>query len=103
MTEVMNMEPIAGKFAAFGWAVAKIDGNDMEEIVKMLDRLPIERGKPTLILCHTVKAKGLSFGENQAGYHFWNATEELLRQAEEEMEARAEELRQEMEAVAYDG
>ena len=103
VTEVMNMEPIAGKFAAFGWAVAKIDGNDMEEIVKMLDRLPIERGKPTLILCHTVKAKGLSFGENQAGYHFWNATEELLRQAEEEMEARAEELRQEMEAVAYDG
>ena len=50
-----------------------------------------------------MKAKGLSFGENQAGYHFWNATEELLRQAEEEMEARAEELRQEMEAVAYDG
>ncbi|MFR9063041.1 MAG: hypothetical protein ACLVJO_04320 [[Clostridium] scindens] len=36
----------------------------------MLDRLPIER-EPTLILCHTV-SEGLSFGENQAGYHFWN-------------------------------
>lgn len=103
VTEVMNMEPIVDKFTAFGWAVAEIDGNDMEEVLKRLDRIPIEKGKPSLILCHTVKAKGLSFGENKAEYHFWNATQELLDKAEGEVDARIEELKREMEAVIYGG
>lgn len=97
--DVMNMEPMAEKFRAFGWMTAEIDGNDMEELINVLDRLPLQKGKPTLVLCHTVKAKGLSFGEGQAGYHFWNATEELLKQAEEETAACMDRLTQELEAV----
>ncbi len=99
VTEVMNMTPIDEKFQSFGWGVTQIDGNDMQEIVKTLDNLPVELGKPTMILCNTVKAKGLSFGENNAAYHFWDATEEMLMLAETEMEAIVNELKQKVEAV----
>lgn len=97
VTEVMDMRPIDGKFEQFGWAVRNIDGNDMEQIIDVLDQVPFEKGKPNLVLCHTVKAKGLSFGENQVNFHFWNATEELLVQAEEELDAIIAELEKEVE------
>lgn len=84
--DVMDLEPIAEKFRAFGWAVKEIDGNNMSEIVHTLDKLPLEKRKPTLILSHTVKAKGLPFGEGKAAYHFWNASEEELEKAEEALE-----------------
>ena len=84
--DVMDLEPIAEKFRAFGWAVKEIDGNNMSEIGHTLDELPLEKGKPTLILSHTVKAKGLPFGEGKAAYHFWNASEEELEKAEEALE-----------------
>lgn len=96
VTDVMNMEPIVDKFKSFGWSVTEIDGNDMEMIVDTLDRLPLEQGKPNLVLCHTVKAKGLSFGENNVGFHFWNAAEEQLVQAEEELSALERELQEEL-------
>lgn len=96
VTDVMNMEPIADKFISFGWSVTEIDGNDMDMIVDTLNRLPLERGKPNLVLCHTVKAKGLSFGENNVGFHFWNAAEEQLIQAEEELSALERELQEEL-------
>jgi transketolase len=92
VTDVMNMEPIDRKFMDFGWAVRTIDGNSMEEILDALEALPFEKGKPNLILCKTVKAKGLSFGENKAAFHFWDATEELLCQAEQELDLYIEEL-----------
>ena len=92
VTDVMNMDPIDKKFMDFGWAVRSIDGNNMAEILDALGALPFEKGKPNLILCKTVKAKGLSFGENKAAFHFWDATEELLCQAEQELDAYIEEL-----------
>lgn len=95
VTKVMNMEPIDEKFQSFGWSVKCIDGNDMEQIIDALDALPEEQGKPTVILCHTIKAKGLSFGENQVEYHFWNATRELLDQAERELQEQIELLEKE--------
>lgn len=98
--EVMNMGPIAGKFSAYGWAVKEIDGNDMNEILDTLDSLPLERGKPSMILCHTVKAKGLSFGEGKVNFHFWNAVPELLDQAERELAEREAELKQKLEEIA---
>jgi transketolase len=92
VTDVMNMEPIDKKFMNFGWAVRSIDGNNIAEILDALEALPFEKGKPNLILCKTVKAKGLSFGENKAAFHFWDATEELLCQAEQELDTYIEEL-----------
>lgn len=83
--EVMNFTPIAERFASFGWETIEIDGNDMEQIVDVLDKAPLKTGKPTLIVAKTIKAKGLSFGENQAGFHYWKTTDELLDQAENEL------------------
>lgn len=97
VTEVMDMRPIDGKFEKFGWAVRNIDGNDMEQIVDVLDQVPFEKGKPNLVLCHTVKAKGLSFGENKVNFHFWNASEEELVQAEQELDVLIAELEKEVE------
>ena len=82
---VMNIDPVADKVRAFGWEVIEIeDGNDMAQVVDILDRAPLS-DKPTMVVAHTVKSKGLSFGENDVAFHFWNATEELLKQAEQEL------------------
>ncbi len=77
-TDVMNMLDIEEKFRSFGWATTAIDGNDMSEIIGALDKLPLEKGKPTMILLRTIKAKGFTIGENQAAYHFWDVDLEEL-------------------------
>ncbi len=100
VTDVMNMEPIDGKFKSFGWAVKVIDGNSMEEIVETFDQLPLEEGKPSCIVMKTVKAKGLPFGEDKASFHFWNATPELLDEAEKAMDAEIDKLTKELEALS---
>lgn len=82
--EVMNLEPIADRFAAFGWKTAEIDGNSMAEIVSLLDRLPLEPGKPTAVIAHTIKTKGLSFAEGRVEYHYWKPKKEELEKAEQE-------------------
>lgn len=99
VTEVMSMEPIDRKFCDFGWAVTEIDGNDMEQILNVLEQLPLEQGKPTAVICKTVKAKGLSFGENRTDFHFWNASKELLQQAEDEIEERIAKLQKQLEEM----
>jgi len=100
VSDVMNMEPIDKKFEDFGWAVRTIDGNNMNEILDTLDQLPLLTGKPTAIILKTVKAKGLSFGENKAEFHFWNSTEELLEQANREIDESIEALQAELEGMA---
>jgi len=74
VSEVMDYSPIAERFRIFGWAVREIDGNNMKEVVEALDAVPFETGKPSMIIAHTVKAKGLKQGENQVSYHYWNPT-----------------------------
>lgn len=67
--KVMNVNPIADKFEAFGWNVISIDGHSFEEIFKAIDEAKNVKGKPTMIVAKTVKGKGVSFMENQAGWH----------------------------------
>lgn len=71
VAEVMNVEPLADRYRAFGWLVIEIDGHDMEQIVSGFNqaRNNIGCGKPTVILANTVKGKGVSFMENIAGWH----------------------------------
>lgn len=95
--DVMNMTPIADHFKAFGWSVRDIDGNNMEEVVEALEQLPFEQGKPTLIVAHTIKCKGLSFGENVASYHYWSPTPEELQRAEYEMKKNKDSLMKKIE------
>lgn len=67
--DVMNNEPIADKFRAFRWNVIEIDGHNFEEIINAIEAAKIVREKPTMIVCKTVKGKGVSFMENQASWH----------------------------------
>jgi transketolase len=67
--DVMNIEPLGEKYAAFGWHVIEIDGHDMQQILDALDEARNTKGKPTVIIADTVKGKGVSFMEDQAGWH----------------------------------
>lgn len=66
---VMSLEPLEDKFTAFGYAVRHVDGNDIPALIAAFETLPFVAGKPNLILAHTVKGKGISFMEDQAGWH----------------------------------
>ncbi|MBR2614284.1 MAG: transketolase [Clostridia bacterium] len=95
--DIMNFTDIAEHFKAFGWAVKDIDGNNMQEVVDTLDSLPLEKGKPSLIVAHTIKSKGISFAENNASYHYWTPSKEELNKAIEEVEAKIAELEKALE------
>lgn len=67
--EVLSPEPVADKFRAFGWEVLNIDGHDFRQIIKAVHQAWEIKGKPTVIIAETVKGKGVSFMENQVGWH----------------------------------
>jgi transketolase len=67
--EVMPMEPLGAKFKAFNWKVYSIDGHDMAEIVETLEQARDYQGKPVCIIADTVKGKGISYMENECGWH----------------------------------
>ena len=67
--EVMTVNPIDEKFRAFGWNVMTIDGHDFDAISDAIDAAKAQQGKPTLIVAETVKGKGVSFMEDQVGWH----------------------------------
>ncbi len=90
ITEVMNPEPIDAKFAAFGWHVELVDGHDIQAICQALEKVKTIKGKPSLLLCKTVKGKGVSFMEGQAGWHGKAPDEKQWRQAMEELGGQAE-------------
>lgn len=89
---VMDMSPIAEKFAAFGWTTLQIDGNDMEQIVETLESLPRDGSKPTAIISSTVKAKGLSALEGTVPSHYWKPSPEDLAAAQSEISQRIAQL-----------
>jgi transketolase len=68
--DVMSLEPLVEKWKAFGWKVLELkDGNDMKQILSILDTATTTKGKPTVIIANTVKGKGVTFMENKVGYH----------------------------------
>ena len=78
---VMSIEPLAEKWAAFNWNVIEIDGHDIAEIEAAFREAMTLAGKPTVILAHTVKGKGVSFMENDAGWHGKAPNKEQLEKA----------------------
>lgn len=83
--DVMNINPIAEKWHAFGWNVIGINGHDMEDVVNALDNAETVKGKPTVIVARTVKGKGVSFFEGKAEYHGLAPTKEELEMALKEL------------------
>ncbi|MCQ2414668.1 MAG: transketolase [Lachnospiraceae bacterium] len=90
--DVMPTEPLDKKFEAFGWHVVKCDGHDFDSIKAAYDEAKTVKGQPTMILAKTVKGKGVSFMENQAGWHGKAPNDEQFAQAKAELEAVIKEL-----------
>ncbi len=83
--EVMKVMPIAEKFRAFGWQAIEIDGHDYDQIRASISLAQKTKGCPTIIVAETVKGKGVSFMENQVGWHGKAPSEEQCRQALKEL------------------
>lgn len=90
--DVMPSEPLDKKFEAFNWNVISVNGHDFSQLADALAKAKETKGKPTMILMHTVKGKGVSFMENQAGWHGKAPNAEQYAQAKSELEARIKEL-----------
>jgi len=81
----IRMEPLAAKFAAFGFAVKEIDGHDHAALLDRLSRVPFEAGKPSCLIANTIKGKGVSFAENKPAWHHGVPTKEQLVMAADEL------------------
>lgn len=79
--DVLSPNPIDAKFAAFGWHVLVIDGHDFKQIADAVAAAKAEKDRPTMIVAKTVKGKGISYMENQAGWHGSAPNEEQVAQA----------------------
>ena len=90
--DVMNPNPVADKFEAFGWNVIVVDGHDVEAIKNAVDQAKTVKGKPTMVVCETVKGKGVSFMENNCDWHGTAPKQEQRDQAIAELDAYLAEL-----------
>jgi transketolase len=85
-SDVMNIDPLADKFKAFGWDVVTIDGHNIHEIVSTLEHADALKDRPLAIIANTVKGKGVTFMENQVCYHGAPITDEQLVKARCELD-----------------
>ena len=83
--DVMSPYPIDEKFRSFGFNTINIDGHDISQIIKAFDMAKAVKGKPTAIIAKTVKGKGVSFMENQVGWHGKAPNEEEYKKAMKEL------------------
>lgn len=67
--EVLDLDPLGDKWRAFGFAVKEVDGHSVDQLRSALAATPFEAGKPSIIICHTIKGKGISFVENNLNWH----------------------------------
>jgi len=84
--DVLDLEPLTDKWRAFGWAVREIDGHNLEEIEEALSQLPFEKRKPSCVIAHTIKGKGVSFMENKLLWHYRSPQGEEFEKAMRELE-----------------
>lgn len=83
--ETLRLEPLADKARAFGWSVREVDGHNLEDLENQLGRVPWESGKPSFLIAHTTKGKGVSFMENSVEWHYKTPSAQQLEQALEEL------------------
>lgn len=83
--EVLALDPLADKFTSFGWNVQEIDGHDHRQILNALGKVSADRQKPTMVVAHTTKGKGVSFMEDDNNWHYRIPTAEEVRLAKLEL------------------
>lgn len=83
---VCNTDPIDKKFEAFGWSVRHVDGHNFFELKDAFDAVPFTRDKPSLVIAHTIKGKGISYMENELKWHHGVPTGDQYVEAMEELD-----------------
>lgn len=89
---VMSSTPLSAKWQAFGWHVIEVDGHDIEKLMAAFEEAKKVQGKPTMLIARTIKGKGVSFMENQAGWHGTAPNAEQSEQALKELKEEAANL-----------
>lgn len=89
--EIMRLEPLADKLRAFGLHVLETDGNDMEQLLETLAEARAYQDGPTAVIAHTIKGKGVSFMENELGWHSGGVTLEQAQKAYSDIDRKEEE------------
>jgi len=84
--EVIDLDPLPDKWRAFGWAVRELDGHDLRAVEVAVTQVPYEIGRPSCIVAHTVKGKGVSFMENKLLWHYRAPLGEDMNKALAELE-----------------
>ena len=82
----MGLEPLADKWRAFGWAVFEADGHNIKQIIETTEKAQAVKNQPGMIICHTIKGKGVSFMENNNAFHGVAPTDDEANKALEELE-----------------
>lgn len=85
VVDIMNLEPLLDKWRSFGWHTLEIDGHNMKEIVSAYGEAMAVKGKPSVIIAHTIKGKGVSFMENVLDFHGRAPTQEEAERALKEL------------------
>jgi transketolase len=86
VSEVLDLEPLVDKWRAFRWNTIEVDGHDLAELQRALSGAPAQIGKPTVVIAHTVKGRGVSFMENRLEWHYKSPSSEQLERALAELE-----------------
>lgn len=81
VSDVLELDPLAEKWRAFGWHAIELDGHDCDALEQACAAVPAMPGRPTVIIAHTVKGRGVSFMENKLEWHYKSPSDEQLEQA----------------------
>ena len=81
VAQIMNIEPVADKWASFGWEVFKVNGHDLGEITSAFAKAEEVKQKPSILIAKTIKGKGISFFEGKVKYHGVAPSNDELAQA----------------------
>lgn len=87
--DVLDLHPLKAKFEAFRWSVKEVDGHDHQQINAALSSVPWEPGKPSCLIAHTVKGKGVDFMESNLKWHYSSPNESQLKSALDQLESQS--------------
>ena len=85
VSQTLGLEPFADKWRSFGWSVQEVDGHDHRALEEALSSVPWSRGRPSCLICHTVKGKGVSFMEHRVLWHYRTPRGEEFKAAMREL------------------
>ena len=85
LDEIVSLSPLADKWRSFGWEVKEIDGNDFKQLIDVFQQVPLQPGKPSMIIAHTTKGKGISYMEKVPIWHYRQPNEDEMAQALQEL------------------